>query len=295
MNWHALKFKASSTEAARLSDILISQGALSVAIENADDYDPVFQYELAEEMVLWQANTVSGMFHLSADLKAIARYAGIDDFIIENIEEQDWVRQSQSQFNPIQISSRLWIAPSWHEVVDPKAINLVLDPGLAFGTGSHPTTRLCLAWLAEHIKGGESVLDYGCGSGILAIAAAKLGAGRVIGADIDPLAVKVSQENAKKNKINAEFYLVDSLPEFTADVVLANILAQPLKLLALMLAERTASQGVIVLSGILSSQVDAITEHYKKWFEMCPPVVAEEWACLTGKKTSSDDYSLPKV
>lgn len=284
MGWQALKFKASSEEAARLSELLLIEGALSVAIENADEADILFQYELADELVLWHVNTVSGLFESTADLKAIAAGAGITDFRIEPIEEQDWVRKSQSQFAPVQISPRLWIAPSWHEVVDPSATTLILDPGLAFGTGSHPTTRLCLAWLAEHIKGGESVLDYGCGSGILAIAAAKLGAARVIGVDIDPVAVTVAQENAKKNKISAEFFTVDNLPAFTADVVVANILAQPLKMLAPILAERVAPAGTLILSGILRQQSDAISQLYENWFQMQPPVFMDEWVCLIGTK-----------
>lgn len=284
MAWQALKFKASSDEAARLSELLLIEGALSVAIENADESDTLFQYELAEELVLWQVNTVSGIFDSTADLKAIAAGVGINDFRIENIEEQDWVRKSQSQFSPIQISPRLWIVPSWREVVDPRATTLILDPGLAFGTGSHPTTRLCLVWLAEHIKGGESVLDYGCGSGILAIAAAKLGAARVIGMDIDPVAITVAQENAEKNEISAEFFTVDNLPAFTADVVIANILAQPLKLLAPILAERTARSGTLILSGILRKQADAISQLYENWFQMQPPVFADEWVCLIGTK-----------
>lgn len=287
MAWQALKFQASAEEAASLSELLLSEGALSVAIENADEFDALFQYELAEDVVLWQVNTVSGLFDATVDVAAVAARVGIRDFLIESIEEQDWVRKSQSQFAPIQISPRLWIAPSWHERIDHNATTIVLDPGLAFGTGSHPSTRLCLAWLAEHIKGGESVLDYGCGSGILAIAAAKLGAARVIGADIDPVAVTVAQENAEKNKISAEFFTVDNLPAFTAKVVLANILAQPLKMLAPVLAETTAPSGTLVLSGILRRQADGIAQIYEKWFQMQPPTFADEWACLIGIKKNA--------
>lgn len=284
MAWQALKFKASSEEAASLSELLLSEGALSVTIENADEFDALFQYELAEDVVLWPVNTVSGLFDSTVDIAAIAARVGIPDFQIEDIEEQDWVRKSQSQFAPIQISPRLRIAPSWHELVDHNATTIVLDPGLAFGTGGHPSTRLCLTWLAEHIQGGESVLDYGCGSGILAIAAAKLGAARVIGVDIDPVAVTVAQENAENNKISAEFFTVDNLPAFTAKVVLANILAQPLKMLAPVLAEKTAASGTVVLSGILRQQAEAIAQLYENWFQMQPPAFADEWACLIGIK-----------
>lgn len=284
MGWQALKFQASAKEAAGLSELLLSEGALSVAIENADEFDALFQYELAEDVVLWQVNTVSGIFDATIDAAAIAARIGVANFQIESIEEEDWVRKSQSQFAPIQISPRLWITPSWHERVDHRHAMIVLDPGLAFGTGSHPSTRLCLTWLAEHIKGGESVLDYGCGSGILAIAAAKLGAARVIGVDIDPVAVTVAQENAEKNKISAEFFTVDNLPAFTAKVVLANILAQPLKMLAPLLAEKTAPSGTLVLSGILSRQAEAIVQIYENWFHMQSPIFSEEWACVIGTK-----------
>ena len=287
MGWQALKFQASPEEAANLSELLLSEGALSVAIENADELDALFQYELAEDVVLWQVNTVSGIFDSTVNVSAVAARVGIRDFRIENIEEQDWVRSSQSQFAPIQISPRLWIAPSWHEDVDRDATTIVLDPGLAFGTGSHPSTRLCLTWLAENIKGGESVLDYGCGSGILAIAAAKLGAAQVIGVDIDPVAVSVAQENAEKNKISAGFFTVDNLPAVTAKVVVANILAQPLKMLAPLLAEKTAFAGTVVLSGILRRQAEGIAQIYGSWFHMQPPIFIDEWACFIGTKKTS--------
>jgi ribosomal protein L11 methyltransferase len=191
---------------------------------------------------------------------------------------------TQSQFDPIRISERLWITPTWHESPDPSAVNLQLDPGLAFGTGSHPTTRLCLQWLDAHIKGGETVLDYGCGSGILAIAALKLGAGHTVGTDIDPQAIRSSLDNAQQNGVSADFYLPDALPAGQHDVVVANILANPLRMLGELLASHVKTGGKIVLSGILAEQADELSAIYSTWFEMDAPVFDEGWTRLTGTK-----------
>jgi ribosomal protein L11 methyltransferase len=173
---------------------------------------------------------------------------------------------TQSQFEPIRISQRLWIVPTWHTPVDAAAINIVLDPGLAFGTGSHPTTRLCLRWLDENLRAGENVLDYGCGSGILAIAAMKLGAGSAYGVDVDAQAVQSSRDNALANQVDAKF----DLPVATlqpADIVVANILTNPLKMLAPLLAGATRQGGRIVLSGVLSEQAEDVMRVYAQWFD----------------------------
>ena len=188
----------------------------------------------------------------------------------ETLEDQDWVRLTQSQFDPIQISERLWITPSWHKAPAGNAVNLQLDPGLAFGTGSHPTTRLCLKWLDTQLKGGESVLDYGCGSGILTIAALKLGAGSAVGVDIDEQAIRASNDNAAQNDVQAHFYLPDGLPQGQFDVVVANILANPLRMLGEMLAARTKQGGRIVLSGLLAEQSEELSEIYSQWFDIEP-------------------------
>ena len=203
---------------------------------------------------------------------------------METLEEQDWVRLTQSQFDPIKISDRLWITPTWHDAPDARAINLRLDPGLAFGTGSHPTTHLCLQWLDNNLRGGESVLDYGCGSGILTIAALKLGAGSATGVDIDPQAIKASNDNAVQNEVQAAFYLPDGLPQGQFDVVVANILANPLRMLGDMLAGRTHTGGRIVLSGILEEQIDEMSAIYAQWFDLAPAIVNNGWACITGTK-----------
>ncbi len=200
------------------------------------------------------------------------------------LEDNDWVRLTQSQFEPIRISQRLWIVPTWHTPADADAINITLDPGLAFGTGSHPTTRLCLCWLDANIKGGESVLDYGCGSGILAIAALRLGAASATGVDVDAQAVQSSRDNAAVNHVAAQFYLPEDVPQQQADIVVANILTNPLKLLAPLLSAATRQGGRIVLSGILSKQAEDVMKIYAQWFNLAAPITEEGWTCLSGVK-----------
>ena len=203
-----------------LSDALNELGALSVSIDDAaagtEGEQPIFGEPGMPEEALWHTCAVSALFPTNSDPAAIAaaaaRAAGLAKppvHQIETVEEADWVRLTQAQFEPIRISAGLWIVPTWHAAPDPHAINIRLDPGVAFGTGSHPTTRLCLMWLEENIHRGESVLDYGCGSGILTIAASKLGAGNVSGIDIDPQALEAARYNARQNGVSAEFGLPD--------------------------------------------------------------------------------------
>ena len=194
------------------------------------------------------------------------------------------MRATQSQFDPLRIRDDLWIVPSWHQAPNPAALNIVLDPGLAFGTGSHPTTHLCLAWLADHLLPGESVLDYGCGSGILGIAAKRLGAAKVIGTDIDPQAIEASRYNASNNASEVSFFLPEDLPAIVVDIVVANILASPLKLLAPALASYCRPGGRIVLSGILSEQAEEVRAAYAAWFDMHAALPMENWVLLSGVK-----------
>jgi ribosomal protein L11 methyltransferase len=295
MAWQSLKIEADEQLADALSDALLELGALSVSLEDAHagtaEEQAIFGEPGGPQPGLWQASVVSALFPPGVDLPRIvqqaastAQLAAVPRFQVEEVAEQDWVRLTQSQFEPIRIAKRLWIVPSWHSAPEPDAINLVLDPGLAFGTGSHPTTRLCLQWLEQHIQGGESVFDYGCGSGILAIAALKLGAGRVVGVDIDPQAVTSSQQNAEQNQVSAEFYLPDAAPAIQADVVVANILTNPLKILAPLLASAARSGGRIVLSGILAEQAEDVRQTYSAWFDMEPAVLDDGWARLVGTK-----------
>lgn len=280
--------------AERLADALMEHGALSAAIEDAyagtENEQAIFGEPGMPAEQIWQQSKVIALFgehdEAAAVVKAAAQECGLKDlsYDSETLEDQDWVRLTQSQFDPIQISERLWITPSWHKAPAGNAVNLQLDPGLAFGTGSHPTTRLCLKWLDTQLKGGESVLDYGCGSGILTIAALKLGAGSAVGVDIDEQAIRASNGNAAQNNVQAHFYLPDGLPQGQFDVVVANILANPLRMLGEMLAARTKQGGRIVLSGLLAEQSEELGEIYSQWFDIEPAETEEGWARLSGVK-----------
>ena len=280
--------------AERLADALMEHGALSAAIEDAyagtENEQAIFGEPGMPAEQIWQQSKVIALFsehdEAAAIVKAAAQECGLKDlsYDSETLEDQDWVRLTQSQFDPIQISERLWITPSWHKAPAGNAVNLQLDPGLAFGTGSHPTTRLCLKWLDTQLKGGESVLDYGCGSGILTIAALKLGAGSAVGVDIDEQAIRASNGNAAQNNVQAHFYLPDGLPQGQFDVVVANILANPLRMLGEMLAARTKQGGRIVLSGLLAEQSEELGEIYSQWFDIEPAETEEGWARLSGVK-----------
>lgn len=294
MPYRQITLAVKDTVAESLADALMEHGALSAAIEDAyagtENEQAIFGEPGMPAEQIWQQSKVIALFDENADTAAIvdaaAQNCGLSDlnYSTEILPEQDWVRLTQAQFDPIQISERLWITPSWHDAPDANAVNLQLDPGLAFGTGSHPTTRLCLQWLDAQLKGGESVLDYGCGSGILAIAALKLGAGSAVGVDIDEQAIRASKANAGQNGVHAQFYLPDAVPEGRFDVVVANILANPLRMLGEMLAGRTKSGGRIILSGLLDEQAEELNEIYSQWFDMQPAETDEGWARLSGIK-----------
>jgi ribosomal protein L11 methyltransferase len=272
----------------RLSDALLEAGALSVTFEDARaDAAKEAPYEPGES-ASWPRVKLTALWRSQDDpeqglLRACdALGAAIPLNELRSVPEEDWLAKSRAQFAPIRVSARLWIVPSWHVPPEPDAINLVLDPGLAFGTGNHPSTRLCLQWLDHTIGGGEAVLDYGCGSGILAIAALKLGARRAVGVDIDPDAVAAARANAKRNGVEGQFLDGCAPLTFTADVLVANILANPLKLLAPLLASRVRRGGRLALSGILPSQASEIEGCYAPWIEFAPCMESEGWACLAG-------------
>lgn len=295
--WQLLKIPADQNSADRLSDALLALGALSVDIADAQAGTAAEQPIFGEPGMLqetWQDSLVSALFDPAADIADILRaasqaagMAAVPPHRIEALAEQDWVRLTQAQFEPIQISPRLWIVPSWHTAPDPNAVVLVLDPGLAFGTGSHPTTRLCLQWLDTALPANASVLDYGCGSGILAIAAKKLGAGAVVGVDIDAQAVQAARDNAARNTVAADFYLPHALAQAQYTVVMANILSNPLKVLAPLLAAHVQPHGQIVLSGILAEQAEEMRAWYGAWFDMRPAILDAGWACLVGVKAEA--------
>ena len=295
MAWQSVSFMTDAARAEPLCDALLEAGALSASIEDADAGTPDEQPQFGEPGSVnspgWAHSRVVALLEPDADAAALLGTAAaaiglseIPAFSIEPVAEQNWVQLTQSQFDPIRVSERLWIVPSWHESPDPAAINLILDPGMAFGTGSHPTTRLCLEWLERNVAAGCSLLDYGCGSGILAIAAARLGAGRVAGVDIDPLAVEAARANAERNGVTALF--ADSAQPVAGeyDVVVANILSNPLRVLAPAICAHVRSGGRLALSGILREQADEIIGIYAQWLPLEIADVREDWVCLAGRK-----------
>ncbi len=290
MAFVAIVVELDADEGARLGDALIDAGALSVDCEDAASgtSSETTVYDEPGEIASWPRLKLTALCKIREDperlLNCACALAGINTpaYELRAIADEDWVRRSQEQFSPIEVSERLWVVPSWHTPPRPDAINLVLDPGLAFGTGGHPTTRLCLAWLESRVGGGETVLDYGCGSGILAIAALKLGAQRAVGVDIDPDAVITARANAERNHVTAEFF--DSRAPFslTADLVVANILANPLKVLAPLLASHCATGARLALSGILAPQAKDVEARFALWFVFEPAAEMEGWVCLSG-------------
>ncbi|MCU0949927.1 MAG: 50S ribosomal protein L11 methyltransferase [Burkholderiaceae bacterium] len=289
-----------------LSDALLAQGALSVSVEDAQaetaDEQPLYgEPGMPIAHLAWRCSRLVILVDAGTDpaqlLAAAAAEAGTDAPAIEALRpvaDADWVRLTQAQFPPTRSGARLWIVPTWHAPPEPSAINLRLDPGVAFGTGTHPTTQLCLAWLESQPLAGRRVLDYGCGSGILAVAAALLGARAVWGTDIDPQAVDAARQNSRANGIGdalARYTLPDSLPtgpDATFDIVLANILANPLKLLAPALLARVAPGGALVLAGILERQTAEMIDLYAR---MDPQLrlsawrTQDGWVCLAGTRT----------
>ncbi len=295
MAWRNICFLTDASHAEPLCDALLEAGALSACIEDADAGTPDEQPQFGEPGSVntpgWQHSKIVVLLEPDADIDAVLGEAAgaiglpeVPAYTVEDVAEQNWVQLTQSQFDPIRVSERLWIVPSWHESPDPKAINLILDPGMAFGTGSHPTTRLCLEWLERNVGAGCSVLDYGCGSGILAIAAARLGAGHVAGVDIDPQAVEAANANAERNGVTALF--ADSATPVAGeyDVVVANILSNPLRVLAPAICAHVRSGGRLALSGILREQADEIIAIYAQWLPLQVADVREDWVCLAGTK-----------
>jgi ribosomal protein L11 methyltransferase len=289
----ALRFDAPGVSAEAWSDALLASDAASVDASDAGagtDAETPRYGEPGDIGGIWALCRLTALFAEGADAGAVIRRAAetlglpLPAYTLEVVPDEDWVRRTQAQFGPLRIADRLWVIPSWCAPVDPQAVNIMLDPGLAFGTGSHPTTRLCLRWLAAHLERGQSMLDYGCGSGILAIAGAKLGATPVTGTDVDPQAVEASRANAARNGVNAQFVLPDALAPEPVDVLIANILANPLRLLAPALAARVRHGGAIVLSGILEAQAAAVRDEYRRWFKLDAWGNDEGWVALAGRR-----------
>ena len=292
MSWLSVSFEVAASDVEAVTDALLAGGALSVDVTDADAGTAAERAVYAEPGVEslhgWQRSLVSALVAEGADhaalLAAACARAGLvpPPHSVQRIAEQDWVRATQSQFPPIRISPRLWVVPSWAAAPDPQAVNIMLDPGLAFGTGGHATTRLCLRWLERAIRGGESVIDYGCGSGILAIAAMKLGASAAAGVDIDPQALLAARRNAVQNRVDAIFHGAAEAVRQPAQIVVANILAHPLIVLAPLLARLTAPGGRLALAGLLAEQVAGVGGAYREWFDLSAGEEEEGWVLLGG-------------
>ncbi len=304
MSWIEIVIEVPRAHAEALSDALMEAGALSVSVEDADlgtdAEQPLFgEPGMEPEQAAWEHSRVVALTEANADHAALTATAaaacGIDAgtlaTVLRPVADQDWVRLTQSQFEPIHIGKNIWVVPSWHDAPDPSALVLELDPGLAFGTGSHPTTRLCMEWLEAHTPAEATVLDYGCGSGILAMVAKKCGAGEVIGVDIDPQAIVSAQENALRNRCDIAFALPEAFGASAVgrrfDVVVANILSSPLKLMAPMLAGRVADGGALVLSGVLARQAEEVCAAYAPFIRMTVAAEREGWVALAGNRPAA--------
>lgn len=291
MPWIQLKINASEETAEKIGNILSGSGAVAVTFMDSQD-TPIFE-PLPGETLLWGDTDVTGLYDAATYMQPIlailakTKVLGPDfRYKIEQLEDKDWEREWMENFHPMQFGKRLWICPSWRPVPDENAVNVMLDPGLAFGTGTHPTTALCLEWLDGQDLADKTVVDFGCGSGILAIAALKLGAKRVIGVDIDPQAILASRDNAERNGVadKIELYLPEDQPaDLKADIVVANILAAPLRELSGLIVSFLKPEGKLALSGILEDQAQELNQLYSQYCTMDDPKLESEWARLSGQ------------
>jgi ribosomal protein L11 methyltransferase len=294
MTWTNLIVQINKKDVDSISDFLIALGAISTSIENTNlnqnNEELIFGEPHHNSQQFWENNTIQALFNKSIDIELVkaalnTKFSVLNMSIkVSDIQDQDWVKLTQSQFSPINIQNQLWIIPSWHKIQDNKAINLILDPGLAFGTGTHATTHLCLLWLLKNVKKNLTVLDYGCGSGILSIAAKKIGARTVFGVDIDDQALKSSQENSEINNVDIIWNNTENRINYKTDLVVANILSSALSILAPILAEHCNIKGKIALSGILKSQEESIKKIYSEWFDFNPSSIKDGWVLISGTK-----------
>ncbi|MDT3719233.1 50S ribosomal protein L11 methyltransferase [Pseudomonas oryzihabitans] len=289
MSWLQVRLAITPAQAETYEDLMLELGAVSVTFMDAED-QPIFEPDLGTTP-LWSQTHLLALFEGDTDATALEQrvqlLANGLTYEVERLEDQEWERSWMDNFQPMRFGQRLWIVPSWHEAPEPDAVNLLLDPGLAFGTGTHPTTSLCLQWLDGEPVEGRQVLDFGCGSGILAIAALLLGAKRAVGTDIDVQALEASRENANRNGIDpARFplYLPADLPSEPADVVVANILAGPLVGLAEQITRLTRIGGRLALSGILAEQAEDVRAAYAGSFDLEPTATLDGWVRISGTR-----------
>ena len=292
MPWWQVSVSCEASELEQVESQLLEQGALSISISDARD-EPIFE-PLPGETPLWSHSIISGLFEGDHTAEALSQSLGsvLPDHLVsslqcQRLEDKDWQISYQHHFSPIQVSSRLWIVPSWHQPPDPDAVNITLDPGMAFGTGGHATTALCLNWLGENNFDGFDVIDFGCGSGILGIAALKLGAAQVQAVDIDPQALMATRENCRINAIDENTITIaepQQLKDRQVDLLMANILCQPLLDLRQQLTDLVKPGGKILLSGILKEQVETLQSAYQETFSLEPASTMDDWARLTGTR-----------
>ena len=298
MAWLQLTLEATHSNSEQLSELLSQAGAASVTLQDAHD-EPIFEPPPGSTP-LWKELLLTGLFEADVQIETVlhfikSNYGELPSYTLNPLEDKDWVRAWMDDFKPMLFGQRVWICPSWHTPPDPDAINIMLDPGLAFGTGTHPTTSLCLQWLDQkfqksHFKTAVDVIDYGCGSGILGIAANLLGASQVYAVDLDPQALLATQANAEKNHVEERMHTF-SVAEFKRQyqtlqcpLLLANILAGPLVDLAAMLASHVSSKGNIVLSGILAEQAEKVSTAYQPWFTIDDVTQEGDWIRIAGTK-----------
>lgn len=293
--WLQIILEVSKEKLAHSEQTLETLGALAVTIESGEN---ALIFELPDAPPpMWDQAKITGLFdakqdphRLAAKIQAQLKLTA-EQIQMEFLADEPWERSWMDRFKPIQISGQVWIVPSWCAPPDPNALNIILDPGLAFGTGTHPTTRLCLEWLAEHPPQAKTVIDYGCGSGILAIASIKLGAQTTIAVDIEEEALKASLENASMNGLDEQrltCYLPKALPKsLQADLMVANILAGPLQTLAPTLAALLHAQGTLVLSGILNHQAKDVINAYQAWFEHFEVAHDDDWCRIVATRNTS--------
>ncbi|MBE1277600.1 50S ribosomal protein L11 methyltransferase [Enterovibrio baiacu] len=293
MPWIQIKLNATIENAETIGDMLMEEaGALSVTFLDAKD-TPVFE-PLPGETRLWGETDILALYDAETDMDAVlailkASPLLADDFAykVEQLEDKDWERAWMDNFKPMQFGQRLWVCPSWCDTPDPNAVNIMLDPGLAFGTGTHPTTALCLEWLDGQDLAGKTVIDFGCGSGILSLAALLLGAEKVIGIDIDPQALQASKDNAERNGVadRLELYLPKDQPDnLQAEIVVANILAGPLRELSPVIKSLMMPNGKLAMSGVLDTQAESVADCYRDELTIDDIIVKEEWCRITGQK-----------